>query len=68
MKEITQFIVEWKGLKVDPSDVPNNLQEYKTKSQSWMYGRRATQYGRNLYPIMLEKAHQVMITYLLLFR
>lgn len=53
--------MDWDGLKIDGIRLTDVLYaEYKRKAQNWMYGRRARQYGDNLYPIMLQTAHQVI--------
>ena len=61
IRNITEFIHKWDGLKVDVSKRPKYYQDFKNKAQSWMFGRRAVQYGRNLYPVMLNKAHRVIV-------
>jgi len=58
IETITEFINQWNGLKVDVSKRPKHYEAFRTKAQSWMNGRRATQYGRHLYPVMLNKAHR----------
>ena len=67
MDEITEyeysncvsFITNWNGLKLKEYEMPKTAKKYQQKSRSWLNGRRAMQYAKYLYPIMIEKAESV---------
>lgn len=65
IETITQFIKNWHGLKIaEASKIPKHMKQYKEKARSWLNGRRAMQYSRNFYPVMIQKAHKVKPTHI----
>lgn len=58
-EECVGFITNWNGLKLKEYEMPKTIKKYQQKSRSWLNGRRAMQYGKHLYPIMIQKAELV---------
>ena len=66
-KRIVNFIINWNGLKLKGYEMPKTAKEYQQKSRGWLNGRRAIQYGKYLYPIMIQKAEMVCLSNLYMY-
>jgi len=59
-KQHLSFIHKWNGLKLRGMDkLPQTIDEYERKSINWLNGRRATNYGKTLFPFFIHcvKSH-----------
>jgi len=57
IKTMLAFIEQWNGLQVEEQpNTPQAQREYKQKALSWFRGRRATQFGNFLYPVMVANS------------
>ena len=54
------FVQEWKGLKINQIKcLPQSYLEFEKKAKSWLNGRRAPNYGKTLFPEMINSAEKV---------
>merc|ERR1719412_2713503 len=56
-----QFLKDWPGLRVDNSPkAPKSKKEYEKKSKNWLNGRRASNYGKTLFPFFIASAEEYL--------
>ena len=54
-----EFLCQWKGLKMNQiKTIPQTYLEFESKAKSWLNGRRAPNYGKTLFPEMINSAQK----------